>query len=171
MFLKSLFHFKAKSFSMLHKFATTCKGLVKPPADEPVKDPDPVEPVDQVTSVPAETDQAVLVYDQAGDGEPDTWVRLSVDEVEDPEDLDSYIAAADSRLDERGIEADLLKVIFENGNGEVVKVLYRTEDGEWSETAPDRSEDDLIQPVSDDELGEMIAEADAGAEEPEPELA
>lgn len=117
---------------------------------------------DDLTSVPKNTSEAVVVYDESGDGEPDTYVRLSTDEVEDPDDLDSYVNAADQRLADQGVDADLKKVIFEDSNGQVTKVLYRTEDGDWSETDPNAAQD-LMQQMSDQELAEL----DLGEDAPE----
>lgn len=119
------------------------------------KDDDCDDRGDDLTSVPKNTSEAVVVYDESGDDEPDTYVRLGANEVEDPDDLDSYVAAADARLAEQGINADLKKVIFEDRDGQVTKVLYRTEDGGWSDTDPRTEAQDLIQPLSDQELAEL----------------
>lgn len=135
------------------------------PRDNDDDDQKPTDPEDNLTQVPDSTDQAVIVYDQAGDGEPDTFVRLSVDDVADPADLDSYIAAADARLADQDIEADLLKVVFEDAEGTVIQVLYRTEDGGWSETDPALTAEDLMVEMSDEELEALIAEADAAEDD------
>lgn len=144
------------------------------PQPEPQPEPHPEpQPEPNLTDVPPGTDQAVVVYDQSGDGNPDTFVRLSTDDVEDPDDLDSYVNAANARLDANGTEAELQKVIFEDANGTVTKVLYRTDDG-WSETDPnaeteaqtDDSDiiDDLMDSTGEDDL------ADAGTDTAEEDL-
>lgn len=138
--------------------------------EDPKTDPEPENGDDELTSVPGGTSEAVVVYDQSGDGEPDTYVRLSTDEVENPDDLDSYVSTADARLAENGTEATLQKVIFENADGEVTKVLYRTEDGEWSETDPNAAQD-IIQPLSDAELAELDTGEEPAEEEEELEAA
>jgi hypothetical protein len=128
----------------------------------PTAPTEPVKPeTDELTSVPQNTEEAVVTYDSTGDGEQDTFVRFNANEIEDRDDLDSYIAFADERLAQQGIEADLKKVIFEDADGNVIKVLYRTDDG-WSDTDPDtvdststdEGEDlmtDLFDPANDNE--------------------
>lgn len=179
MFLKKLLLIKSVIQQVVHKIVETVQTIVnhKPQPPEPV-DPKPEDGGD-LTSVPEGTSEAVVVYDQSGDGDPDTFVRLGTDEVEDPEDLDSYVAAADARLAQDGVDATLQKVIFENADGQVTKVLYRTEDGGWSETDPnavdpaaeaaeDETAEDLMDPMTDEELAELAPEAEE-AEEPETE--
>jgi hypothetical protein len=178
MFLKKLLVVKAIVQHVVHEVIETIQTIVNH-QPHPPQEPDPVDPKPDtegdVTSVPGGTAEAVVVYDQSGDGEPDTFVRLGTDEVEDPDSLDSYVAAADARLAQDGVQADLQKVIFEDADGRVTKVLYRTEDGGWSETDPnaaepaesaaeDQTAEDLMEPMTDEELAELDTETDEDEE-------
>jgi len=147
--------------NLICKLVDLKSSILNPHPTEPTTPVKPTPETGDLTSVPQNTNEAVVTYDSTGDGEQDTFVRFNANEVEDRDDLNSYIAFADERLAQQGIEADLKKVIFEDADGNVIKVLYRTDDG-WSDTDPntvdststDEGEDlmtDLFDPANDNE--------------------
>ncbi|MCB1407634.1 MAG: hypothetical protein KDK01_15615, partial [Rhodobacteraceae bacterium] len=130
--------------------------------------------------IPSTADSAIVVveYNDDDDDAFDDYIRIQADDVTDASDPQSYVDAVADYYAEQGMEFDteteIKKLIFEDKDGTVVKVLYKTEDG-FSETNPEDDQNDasdqgdenaqsLMIVMSDDELADMEAAAQAEAE-------
>lgn len=123
--------------------------------DDDVNDEDEFDDEAELTEVPEDTTEAIVVFDV--DDEGDVFIRFPVDQSEGPADMDSLLAEAEQLLlanHELGGEAT--KILFENSDGQVIGYLYRTEDG-WSETPPETAED-LMDEMSEDELAALAGD-------------
>lgn len=98
-------------------------------------------------TIPENAHSAILVIENNDDNddEYDDYVRVYADDVEDPSNLDDYVAAAEEEYAARGDDLDscdeVLKVVVEDADGKVIKVLYKDGDGNYTDKDP-RAEGD-----------------------------
>ena len=111
---------------------------------------------------------AVIEYNDDNDDAFDDFIRIQADSVGDPSDPQSYVAALEDHYAQNGestdMQTDLKKLVFEEANGKVVQVLFKTAEG-FSETDPNAADAaepvgaadamDLMIPMSEAEPAEM----------------
>lgn len=106
-------------------------------------------------SIPAEADKVLLVIENDDDNDDayDDYVRIAAADVNDPSNLDDYIAAAEEQYAARGDDlescGEVKKIVVEDADGKVIKVLYKADDGTFTDTDP--ALDDDSDDSSDDE--------------------
>ena len=117
-------------------------------------------------SIPENAHVAIMVIENDPSNDTyDDYLRVYADDVQDPSNLNDYIAAAEEEYAARGNSLDsckeVMKVVVENDQHQVIKVLYKDTDGTFTDHDPSQGDPSGNGGANDDQTTDHTGDDDA----------
>ena len=116
-------------------------------------------------SIPENAHVAIMVIENDPSNDTyDDYLRVYADDVQDPSNLNDYIAAAEEEYAARGNSLDsckeVMKVVVENDQHQVIKVLYKDADGTFTDHDPSQDDPAGTSGSGSDQTGDQDDDGD-----------
>lgn len=116
-------------------------------------------------TIPENAHVAIMVIENdPGNDTYDDYLRVYSDDVQDPANLNDYIAAAEEEYAARGNSLDscmeVMKVVVEDDQHQVIKVLYKDADGTFTDHDPSQDDPAGTSGSGSDQTGDQDDDGD-----------
>ena len=102
----------------------------------------------------------MVIENDPGNDTYDDYLRVYSDDVQDPANLNDYIAAAEEEYAARGNSLDsckeVMKVVVEDDQHQVIKVLYKDADGTFTDHDPSQDDPAGTSGSGSDQTGDQV---------------